>query len=401
MSADSLQAHPPITSKGLRSNKERYNIMRPGMVNPTLTDSNKRGSQVTVTYPRFYENPLKYTRKPSPPPKSRVNRIHSLTSPTRSTTPPTIGPSISSTSMDKENLAPGLEATNLSSHYATNSTNSWSNTKSPKKRSRGSLTLVFSNNASTDTKPPRSILKSSSAISSNGKRLYELTNTEYENTTTNDHRAEEIPTTRHAQGHKVPRRSRSVVRIPENVVTTQDFDCHRREVHTVVSTLGSRVSALENTIAAALPVVAEARLLWMENAIVRGPAKLGTTRHALCEYYQHPRYETYTRRIRARAYYFGLKLEDLEYLQERLDSLGSQSINQETLLISPFGGANEWGDKTMVEAYRRDTKHGAYARRIWRVCYESAYSVDEDWMLPVPTPDNLTLVEKIKGWFHE
>ncbi|CUA69140.1 hypothetical protein RSOLAG22IIIB_03818 [Rhizoctonia solani] len=215
------------------------------------------------------------------------------------------------------------------------------------------------------------------------------------------HRTQETRATRHAQGHKVPLRPRSVICIPENTVTTQDFDCHRREVHTVISTLGSRVGALENTIAAALPVVAEARLLWMENAILRDPKKLGTTRRALCEYYGHPRYETYTRRIRTRACYFGVTLEDLEYLQERLDSLGTQSAKQETLLISPFGGANETGDKTMVEAYRWDTKHGAYARRIWRLCYESAYSVDEDWMLPVPTPDNPTLAEKIRGWFHE
>ncbi|KAL5636611.1 hypothetical protein ACGC1H_000536 [Rhizoctonia solani] len=397
MSADSLKVHPLITSNGLHNNKEFRNRMRPGMVNSTPTDSD----QVTGTYPRFYENPLKYRRKPSPPPKSRVNRIHSLTSPKRNTAPPTVGPSLPSTSMDKENLAPGLGATNLGSHYATNSANSWSNIKSPNKRGRGSLTLAFSNSGSTDTKPPRSILRPSSAVPFNGKRFCELTNTEYKNAITSDHRAQETHATRHAQGHKVPRRSRSTIRIPESAVTTQDFDCHRREVHTVVSTLGARVSALENTIAAVLPVVAEARLLWMENAIVRSPAKLGTTRRALCECYEHPRYEAYTRRIRTRAHYFGLTLEDLEYLQERLDSLGSQSIKQETLLISPFGGANEWGDKTMVEAYRRDTKHGAYARRIWRVCYESACSVDEDWMLPVPAPDNPTLVEKIKGWFHE
>ncbi|KAH7343425.1 hypothetical protein B0J17DRAFT_642339 [Rhizoctonia solani] len=206
--------------------------------------------------------------------------------------------------------------------------------------------------------------------------------------------------TRHPQGHRAPPRSRSATRAPETTTTVQDFDRHRREVHTIVSTLGSRLGALENTIAAALPVVVEARLLWMENAIVRASAKLGTTRRVFCEYYGNPRYETYTRSIRTRAYYLGLTLDDLEYLQERLESLGSQSAKQETLLISPFGGANEAGDKTMVEAYRRDSKHGGYARRICRVCYESLYSVDEDWMPPVPAPDNPTLVEKIKGWLH-
>lgn len=84
----------------------------------------------------------------------------------------------------------------------------------------------------------------------------------------------------------------------------------------------------------------------------------------------HPKYSIYTGRIRARAYYLGLTLNDLEYLQERLDSLGDQSSKQEALLISPFGGGNESGDKTMVDAYRRDSKHGIYARHIWRVCYE-------------------------------
>ncbi|CAE6522754.1 unnamed protein product [Rhizoctonia solani] len=207
-------------------------------------------------------------------------------------------------------------------------------------------------------------------------------------------------TTRHAQGHKASPRSRSANRILENTVTAQDFDCHRREVHSVVSNLGSRVGVLESAIAAALPVVVEARLVWMENMIIRTPTKLGTARRAFCEYYGSPRYETYTRRIRTRAYYLGLTMEDLEYLQERLDSLGSQSAKQETLLISPFGGANQSGDKTMVEAYRRDSKHGAYARRIWRVCYESVYSVDENWMSPVPIPDSPTLAEKIKGWLH-
>ncbi|KAJ1309017.1 hypothetical protein OPQ81_004699 [Rhizoctonia solani] len=215
-----------------------------------------------------------------------------------------------------------------------------------------------------------------------------------------DHPTQEPHTYRHARGHKGPPGSHSTRRVAENMITTRVFDCYRREVHTVVSTLGSRVGALENTIAATLPVVAEARLLWMENAIVKTPTKLGTTRHALCECYGNPRYDTYTRRVRTRAHYLGLTLEDLEYLQERLDSLGSQSAQHDTLLISPFGGINRSGDKTMVEAYRQDSKHGAYSRRVWRVCYESAYSVDEDWMLPVPIPDSPALMEKIKGWLR-
>ncbi|CAE7233449.1 unnamed protein product [Rhizoctonia solani] len=274
-----------------------------------------------------------------------------------------------------------------------------------KKIGRGPSTLASFNNAPTDPKPLRSILVNSSSIPPHGKQYWQFTGTDYKGATTSDqivstakaNRAQGTRTTRHAQGHKAPLRAR----IPENVVTIQDFDCHRREVHTVVSTLGSRVGALENTIAAALPVIAEARLLWIENAIIRNPTKFGTTRRAFCECYGHTRYETYTKRIRTRAYFFGLTLEDLDYLQERLDSLGSQSANHGTLLISPFGGANELGDKTMVDAYRQDSKHGAYARRVWRVCYERAYSVDEGWMLPVPVPDNPTLVEKIKGWFHE
>jgi hypothetical protein len=130
-----------------------------------------------------------------------------------------------------------------------------------------------------------------------------------------------------------------------------------------------------------------------------------------------PKYLRYTGRVRARAYYLGLALNDLEYLQERLRLLGDQRSTQDTVLISPFGGGNERGDKTMVEAYRRDSKHGIYARRIWRVCYErvspsiyewlatsssvdhsQVYSVDENWSLPVPIPDNSSLVDKIKGW---
>ncbi|CAE6387763.1 unnamed protein product [Rhizoctonia solani] len=208
--------------------------------------------------------------------------------------------------------------------------------------------------------------------------------------------------TRYAQGHRVPLNSQpySPNRVPKTTVNKQDFDCHRREVRAIVSTLGSRIGVLENTLAVALPVIAEARILWMENAVIITPTKLKTTRRAFCEYYKNSRYETYTRFIRARAYYLGLTLVDLEYLQERLKSLGFQSAKQETLLIGPFGGANELGDKTMVEAYRWGSKHGAYVRRIWRACYDSAYSLDEGWMSPIPAPDSSTLVSKIKKWLH-
>jgi hypothetical protein len=196
--------------------------------------------------------------------------------------------------------------------------------------------------------------------------------------------------TRYAQGHRVPLNSQpySPNRVPKTTVNKQDFDCHRREVRAIVSTLGSRIGVLESTLAVALPVIAEARILWMENAVIITPTKLKTTRRAFCEYCElvfelvrssvtyfvidkNSRYETYTQFIRARAYYLGLTLVDLDYLQERLKSLGFQSAKQETLLIGPFGGANELGDKTMVEAYRWGSKHGAYVRRIWRACYDS------------------------------
>ncbi|KAF8709403.1 hypothetical protein RHS03_02765, partial [Rhizoctonia solani] len=224
-----------------------------------------------------------------------------------------------------------------------------------------------------------------------------------------------------AQGHKSTSRLRFARHTSQKVTTEQNFDCCRREVNATVSTLGSRVGALENTLAAVLPAVVEARLIWMENAVVSTPTKLGTTRRAFCEYCEltfwnfaceeeglgsrcfldkNSRYETYTRCIRARAYYLGLTVNDLEYLQERLVLLGSQSVKQETLLISPFGGANESSDKTMVEAYHRDSRHGGYARHVWRACYERGYSLDESWMLPIPSPDSSTFVDKIKGWLH-
>ncbi|KAG8739370.1 hypothetical protein FRC10_005689 [Ceratobasidium sp. 414] len=168
--------------------------------------------------------------------------------------------------------------------------------------------------------------------------------------------------------------------------------------------------------AAVLPIVAEARLLWMENTVVRAQTKLGTTRRAFCQYLQtcmfegsslyfaddNPRYLSYTGNIRARAHSLGLTLHDLRYLQERLGSLGEEHPEQraarETVLLSPFGGGNESGDKVMVESFRLGSKHGIYARQIWRVCYERAYSVNEEWSVPIPVPDNSKFVAKIKTW---
>lgn len=79
----------------------------------------------------------------------------------------------------------------------------------------------------------------------------------------------------------------------------------------------------------------------------------------------------YTAHVRARAYYLGLTSSDLDYLKERLGSLGeSNHANRETILVSPFGGGNESGDKVMVDSFRPNSKQGTYARHIWRVCYD-------------------------------
>jgi hypothetical protein len=93
---------------------------------------------------------------------------------------------------------------------------------------------------------------------------------------------------RYPQGHKTPSRphtkSHSAPRITPEPATVKELESHRKETIAAVSDLNSRVGALENTVAAALPIVAEARLLWMENTVIRAQTKLGTTRQALCQY---------------------------------------------------------------------------------------------------------------------
>jgi hypothetical protein len=211
------------------------------------------------------------------------------------------------------------------------------------------------------------------------------------------------PTARCPQGHKAPSRphtkSTSAPRITPEPATIKDLESHRKETIEAVSGLNSRVGALENTVAAALPIVAEARLLWMENTVIRAQTKLGTTRQALCQYCElyfgatrltstkyalsvlidgHPKYTAYTSNVRARGHHVGLTLQDLKYLQERLESLGEkhpeQNGNQEAVLISPFGGGNESGDRVMLESFRSDSRHVIYARRMWRACYERVRS---------------------------
>lgn len=159
---------------------------------------------------------------------------------------------------------------------------------------RGPLTITFSDNI--PLKPSRSVPPSSiQPPSSSFKRRCEVSATERHRvpasnqTSVGTYQVHASNTTmRNAQGHKtLPHshgRSSSTSRIEPRPVTTRDFDCHRREVHAAVSSLGPRIGALENTVAAALPIVAEARLLWMENTVVKAPTKLGTTRRALCEY---------------------------------------------------------------------------------------------------------------------
>ncbi|CAE6411567.1 unnamed protein product [Rhizoctonia solani] len=402
MSADPLQVHTLKKNKGLRQSKEIYDGLHPWTGNTGLCNNGEQGTALNYA-PRFYETPLKHTRKPSLSPGPLRNRIHSHNLPKRSASP-----SLSSTSVGKEYHAMRPISTKTSFSYATKNVDPWSvgsdypsqSSTSPHQRARGPLSVTFSNSVSTDTKPKRSRLVPPSSISLHVKRRSGSSKTGGEPATNGDPVSERYQTqdnfiTRYAQGHKTTSRLRSPSHTLKQTVTTKDFDFHCREVHAALSTLGSRIVVLENTLAAALPVVVEARLLWMENAIVSDPVKLRTTRRA---FYKNPRYETYTRCIRARAYYLGITAGDLEYMQERLESLGSQSMKQETLLISPFGGANQSGDKTMVEAYRRGSKHGTYARHIWRACYERAYSLDENWMTPIPAPDSSTFVEKIKGW---
>lgn len=170
------------------------------------------------------------------------------------------------------------------------------------------------------------------------------------------------------------------------------LEAFRQDTDAALLDLNSRVGFLESTVAAALPIVAEARLLWMENTVVKARTKLGTTRQALCQYCKSnialyllrvyinsdapsadgdPKYTDYTAHVRARSYYLGLTSRDMDYLKERLNSLGeSHHEKRETILVSPFGGGNESGDKVMVDSFRPNSKQGIYARHIWRVCYD-------------------------------
>ncbi|KAF8605339.1 hypothetical protein BDV93DRAFT_554716 [Ceratobasidium sp. AG-I] len=208
---------------------------------------------------------------------------------------------------------------------------------------------------------------------------------------------------RNPQGHRAPSRSVGkptlVPRIQPEPINVQALETYRQDTNAALSSLSSRVGFLEGAVAAALPIVAEARLLWMENTVVQARTKLSTTRQALCQYYADPKYMEYTAHVRARAYYLGLTSNDLDYLKERLSSLGeSQHANRETIVVSPFGSGNESGDKVMVDSFRSNSKQGTYARHIWRVCYDRAYSVNEDWSVPAPTPDGSKLVNRIKAW---
>ncbi|KAG9127399.1 hypothetical protein FRC07_014344 [Ceratobasidium sp. 392] len=211
---------------------------------------------------------------------------------------------------------------------------------------------------------------------------------------------------RYPQGHKIL--SRPTVRltpasrVQQETAVAKKLEAHVKETATAISNLNTQVSSLSTSMEAILPIVAEARLLWMENTVVRAPTKLGTTRQALCQYYDNPRYLTYTGNVRARAHILGLSMHDLKYLQERLGSLGEEHPEQrtarETILLSPFGGGNESGDRVIVESFPLDSRHGVYARKMRRVCYERAYSVNEEWSVPIPMQDNSKLVARIKTW---
>ncbi|KAG8753144.1 hypothetical protein FRC12_011665 [Ceratobasidium sp. 428] len=211
---------------------------------------------------------------------------------------------------------------------------------------------------------------------------------------------------RYPQGHRISSRpsakAASTSRVQPEAAVAKELKAHIKETATAISNLDSQVGSLNTSMAAVLPIVAEARLLWMENTVVRASTKLGTTRQAFCQYYDNPRYLTYTGNVRARAHILGFSLHDLKYLQERLGSLGEEYLDQRTareaVLLSPFGGGNESGDRIMVESFRSDSRHGVYARQIWRVCYERAYSVNREWSIPVPIPDNSKLVARIRTW---
>ncbi|CAE6428647.1 unnamed protein product [Rhizoctonia solani] len=412
MSADSLEVQISTHDKFIQENKVLY-----GRLLPQIGDASEHNHQEEQAKPpghcsELYQNPFKRPRRLTPLPEPSRNRIHSHNLPKQSTcpvTPPVLFP----TSTEKENHHPilGMTRNNLSCANRGVKPQSVGSfyTSSPSKTSnqqdgRGPLSVKFSNDTTTYTKPMRPVLVASSSIPAHHDKrrpgVYKMEDKANAHNISIKHQVHGNNIPRCAQGHKSTSRLRFARHTSQKVTTEQNFDCCRREVNATVSTLGSRVGALENTLAAVLPAVVEARLIWMENAVVSTPTKLGTTRRAFCEYYKNSRYETYTRCIRARAYYLGLTVNDLEYLQERLVLLGSQSVKQETLLISPFGGANESSDKTMVEAYHRDSRHGGYARHVWRACYERGYSLDESWMLPIPSPDSSTFVDKIKGWLH-
>ncbi|KAG9104206.1 hypothetical protein FRC06_004631 [Ceratobasidium sp. 370] len=434
MSSESTKIHPPTHSKGVRRNKGKREEQYPLI--PGIRDSERSRNQKLLISTRDALSEISrevsaMNARLAPPP----DRIHSSISPDQRTeNPPAFNPASTrriQISGDKENitfLSPPLAMPAprpaVPFFYASSSQQGGPNAI-PRSRKRANSTVLNVSNAP-DRRGPMKVAFSESLVAEpsrsttpprvpspyRAKRRTELPvqpRSAYSGVralTGKLHARFEETAQRYPQGHRTAPRLYAKLppasRARPEVATAKALENHARETAAEISYLNSQVSSLSSTMAAVLPIVAEARLLWMENTVVQAQTKLGTTRQAFFQYYNNPRYLTYTGNVRARARTLGLTLHDLGYLRERLGSLGEEPPEQRAahgkVLLSPFGGGNESGDKVMIESFHPGSKHGIYARQIWRVCYERAYSVNEEWSVPIPVPDNSKLVSRIKTW---
>lgn len=163
-------------------------------------------------------------------------------------------------------------------------------------KNTGPLEIVFS--GSLIAEPPRSSVASTMhprSVSPHRAQRSHGSSFRYESVAggsagypkTNMTRSDDL-STRNPQGHRAPPcsfgKSTLAPRIQSDLVDIQTLEAYRQDTNATLSNLSSRVGFLESTVAAALPIVAEARLLWMEHTVVKARTKLSTTRQALCQY---------------------------------------------------------------------------------------------------------------------
>ncbi|KAG8701741.1 hypothetical protein FRC08_003923 [Ceratobasidium sp. 394] len=308
MFSESKKVHPSIQSKGLRMNKGKREEQYP--LTPKTRDSERPRSKKPPAPTRDafseFSQEVSATNARLVP---STDRIHLGISPNRGTEKSSAYNSAStrqpSTSGGKENITfvsppsamPALGPV-IPSSYASNQqavprsrkrTNPTILQVSNVPVSRGPMKVVFSE--SLVAVPTRTATPLRAPSLHRAKRRTELPPQSDSSTRALSGKLRarfEETTARYPQGHRIAPRSRTkspaASRPQPEVATAKALEKHVRETAAEVSNLNSHVSSLNTTMAAVLPIVAEARLLWMENTVIRAQTKLGTTRQAFCQY---------------------------------------------------------------------------------------------------------------------